>query len=313
MTALHDDLTKTNADGTIDVRRVLIVANPKAGAFSLRVLAEIETALNRNALYVETRCSEKQGDIREIVATIGEGFDVVAVYGGDGSINEAVAGLRDIAGRPPALALIAGGTTNVLALETKTGFVSTQVAQDISDGRTMPLHYGLANGQPFVLMASAGSDAAVVHRFPRRLKKAIGKWAYIAAAIAQKREARTPDVLVKTEDRTRACRIAICANASRYGGDFVLAPNTHAMRAGLQFVLIEDDSLLSLLRIGWCLLTRRRLDMAGVSIFAADAAEIDAQPAAPAQLDGDPFGVTPLQIRVAPTPLKLIKTARRTE
>jgi diacylglycerol kinase (ATP) len=308
MTDLDKDQTcKTDGDGTINVRRVLIVANPKAGGFSEAALTTIEAALIRNGLHVDTRRSAKQGDIRETVAAIGETFDVIAVHGGDGSVNEAVAGLHEISGMRPALAVIAGGTANVLALETNSGFTSSRVAQDIMDGRTTPLHYGLANGRPFVLMVSAGLDAAVVHRLPRRLKEAIGKWAYIAAVIAQKRRARTPDLLVKTAGRTIACRIAICANASRYGGDFVVAPDTHAMRAGLRLVLVKDDSLLGLLRVGWRLLARRPLDVSGVCMFGANDAEIDAMPAAPAQLDGDPFGMTPLHVTTAHSPLKLIR------
>ena len=129
----------THDDETIEVRHVLIVANPKAGGFSESTLAAIEAEFVRNFVNVETRRSAKRGDIRQTVAAIGGAFDVVAVHGGDGSINEAVAGLRQIAGRRPALALIAGGTANVLALETETGFASRRIAQDIMEGRTTPV------------------------------------------------------------------------------------------------------------------------------------------------------------------------------
>jgi YegS/Rv2252/BmrU family lipid kinase len=311
MTDPENELTHaTPDDETIEVRHVLIVANPETGGFSESTLAKIEAEFVRNVLHFETRRSARKGDIRQTVAAIGGAFDVVAVHGGDGSINEAVAGLRQIAGRRPALALIAGGTANVLALETGTGLASSQIAKDIMDGRTSPLHYGLANGQPFVLMASAGFDAAIVHRIPRCLKAALGEWAYIAAAIAQKRRARTPDLLVTIAGRTIVCRIAICANASRYGGDFIIAPETHATRPGLQLVLVKDDSLLGLLRIGWRLLAGRSLEGAGVQTLGADEIEIAAVAPAPVQLDGDPFGTTPLHATIAPAPLRLIKAKR---
>ena len=235
----------------------------------------------------------------------------MAVHGGDGSINEAVAGLCQIEGRRPALALIAGGTANVLALETGTGLASLRIAQDIMDGRTTPLYYGLANGRPFLLMASAGFDAAVVHQCPSGLKATLGKWAYIAAAIALKRRARTPDLLVTVAGRTLVCRIAICANASRYGGDFVIAPETHATRPGIQLVLVEQDGLLALLRIGWRLLTGSSLEGAGVLTLGADEIEIAAIAPTPTQLDGDPLGKTPLHVTTADPPLRLIKAKRR--
>ncbi len=312
MTDPENELTRaTHDDETIEVRDVLIVANPKARGFSESTLATIEAEFVRNFLNVETRRSAKRGDIRQTVAAIGGAFDVVAVHGGDGSINEAVAGLRQIAGRRPALALIAGGTANVLALETETGFASLHIAQDIMEGRTTPLHYGLANGRPFLLMASAGLDAAIVHQIPSGLKAAFGKWAYIAAAIARRRRARTPDLLVTVAGRIIVCRIAICANASRYGGDFIIAPETHATLPGLQLVLIEEDSLLGLLRIGWRLLAGSTLEGAGVRTLGADEIEIAAVAPTPTQLDGDPFGTTPLHVRIAHAPLRLIRARRR--
>jgi diacylglycerol kinase (ATP) len=307
----ENELTRAaQGDETLEVRHVLIVANPKAGGFSESTLATIEAEFVRNRLNVETRLSAKRGDIRQTVAAIGGAFDVVAVHGGDGSINEAVAGLRQIAGRRPALALIAGGTANVLALETETGLASLHIAQDIMDGKTTPLHYGLANGQPFLLMASAGLDAAVVHHCPSGLKAAFGKWAYIAAAIALKRRTRTPDLLVTVPGQSIVCRIAICANASRYGGDFIIAPETHVTRPGLQLVLVEDDSLLGLLRIGWRLLTGSRLEEAGVRTLGADEIEIAAVASTPTQIDGDPLGTTPLHVTTADPPLRLIKARR---
>ena len=306
------ELTRaTHDDEIVEVRHVLIVANPKAGGFSESTLAKIEAEFVRNHLNVETRRSAKSGDIRQTVAAIGGAFDVVAVHGGDGSINEAVAGLCQIEGRRPALALIAGGTANVLALERETGSASLHIAQVIMDGRTTPLHYGLANGRPFLLMASAGFDAAVVHQCPSGLKAAFGKWAYIAAAIALKRRARTPDLLVTVAGRSIVCRIAICANASRYGGDFIIAPETHAARPGLQLVLVEDDSLIALLRIGWRLLTGSSLEGAGVRTLGADEIEIAAIAPTPTQLDGDPLGTTPLHVTTAHPPLRLITAKRR--
>jgi len=307
----HDTRQAIDQDGAIETRHVLIVANPKAGGFSEATLATIAAALAENARHVEQRLSTREGDIRDIVADIGGAFDVVAVHGGDGSINEAVDGLRRIEGRRPALAIIAGGTANVLALETGARFDATQIARDIIDGRTTPLHYGLANGRPFVLMASAGLDAAVVHGLSRRLKAAIGKGAYVAAAIAQKLRPRTPDLVVTAAGQSIVCRLAICAKASRYGGDFVVAPGTHATRAGLQLVIVENDGLLNLLRIGWRLMTGGRVDDAGLYALAADEVDIAAVSPAPAQVDGDPFGTTPLRATLATPPLKLIG-ARRT-
>lgn len=291
---------------TIEVRRVLVVANPQARGYAPRKLAAIRTELERSGVDVSLEHSAARGDIERIVADRGGDFDVVAIHGGDGTINEALAGLRSLSGKRPALAIVAGGTANVLAIETGAGFDARSVARAILAGRVTPLHYGLVNGRPFVLMASAGLDAAVVRHTPPRLKAVLGKWAYVAAAFALKREKPTPDLLVTTQGETIRCRLAICANSARYGGDYVIAPETSATRAGLQLVLVTDDSVAALLRLGRRMMTGKPLAGAGVRTLPAQSATIAADAAAPAQVDGDAFGQTPLAVTAAPEPVRMI-------
>ena len=120
----------------VTTRRVLIVANPKARGHAPRKLAAIRDALARDGVAVDLMQSQARGDIERIVADIGAGFDVIAVHGGDGTINEAIAGLRTISGAQPALAIIAGGTANVLASETRAARDADAIAATIRDGRT---------------------------------------------------------------------------------------------------------------------------------------------------------------------------------
>ena len=79
----------------------------------------------------------------------------LVIAGGDGSINEALTGFQDHPD-PPQLAVIPFGTANVLALELGLPRTPRAIAEMIFQERTKPLHYGIANGRPFVLMASTG-------------------------------------------------------------------------------------------------------------------------------------------------------------
>jgi len=291
----------------IATRRVLIVANPKARGYAPRKIETIRATLLREDIAVDVAQSQARGDIERIVAERGGAFDVIAAHGGDGTINEAVAGLRAIAGAQPALAIIAGGTANVLAIETRARRDATTIAAAIRAGRTEPLYYGLANGRPFVLMASAGLDAAVVARTSPRLKSALGKWAYVASAFALKRRrAKTPDIIVAAGGETLRCRLAICANTARYGGDYVIAPQTSATKPGLVLVAIADDGLVSLLRIGWRMMTGRGLEGAGVRLLDVREATLASASTTAAQVDGDPFGATPLRACAVEAPVRLI-------
>ena len=102
------------------------------------------------------------------------------------------------------------------------------------------------------------------------------------------------------------CRLAICANSARYGGDYVIAPGTSATRPGLALVVIADDSLGALLRIGFRMLSGRGLEGAGVRILDVSEATLAAAQETAAQIDGDPFGATPVHAACAAEPVRLV-------
>lgn len=94
---------------------IRVVVNPTAGAGSAgRRVLEISTALNRAGLRHEIVETRRPGDATRLVREArGDGADVCAIVGGDGTINEAVQAYIDESGAPvagPDLALIPAGT-----------------------------------------------------------------------------------------------------------------------------------------------------------------------------------------------------------
>lgn len=174
-----------------------------------------------------------------------------AIHGGDGSISEAIAGLHRRRGRRPVLVVIPGGTADVLAKELDLPVASSRIAQSIINGKTLPLHYGLANGRPFFLMATAGFDASVVYAISPRLKQLMGKFAFVVAAVKLLFQEKLPDVLVEAEGQTIRCRLAIVANSGCYGGGYRISPDNSVIRPGLRLISLTDDNFISLVRAGW--------------------------------------------------------------
>ena len=91
--------------------RVLLVVNPVARTVSKPTLAVIEKALSAD-FRLEVIETKERGHANEIAAqAIDEGTDLVVVFSGDGTINEAV---NALAGSETALGVIPGGATNIL-------------------------------------------------------------------------------------------------------------------------------------------------------------------------------------------------------
>jgi diacylglycerol kinase family enzyme len=92
-------------------QRLLLVVNPVARTMSKPVLAVIEKALSAD-FRLEVSETKERGHASELSAQAAhEGVDLVVVFSGDGTINEAV---NALAGTETALGVLPGGATNIL-------------------------------------------------------------------------------------------------------------------------------------------------------------------------------------------------------
>lgn len=287
------------------LRRILILANPTAGAFRRVKLDAVTRHLSRAGHHVTVQLTRRAGDIRETCQALPDRFDLVVIAGGDGSVNEALAGFQRMRD-PPDLAVIPFGTANVLALELRLPRRPKALAAMISAGRTVPLSYGRANGHPFVLVVSAGYDAAVVHSLPLGLKRRFGKLAYALIAMKHVFGQRTPDVLATVDGETITCRLAAVTNVSRYGGPFVVCPDASATEPGLHFIGLRKDDPMSIVRIGLALLAGRIAHQPDVVIRPADQVRLAAMAPVPCQIDGDRFATTPVMIQPGLRPIPIL-------
>ncbi|AXS39502.1 YegS/Rv2252/BmrU family lipid kinase [Breoghania sp. L-A4] len=288
-----------------DARKILIIANPTAGGFRAAVLDRIAAALRGDGRAVELHLTSRAGEIGEICSNPNLAVDIVVVAGGDGSVNEALTGFEAIVA-PPALAVVPFGTANVLACELSLPRRADAIARMILRRRTRPLHYGTANGRPFVLMASCGFDAEVVHAVPLKLKRRLGKAAYVLSAFKVVVGRPRRDIAVEIDGETLRCRLAVVANSSHYGGPFVLCPQAGATREGLHLIALMNDSFPALVRVGIALLRGRLSRARDVVMRPVTHAVLRADEPVAAQIDGDPFGTTPIEVAPAARALTII-------
>ena len=286
---------------------VLILANPTSGGYRPKVLAEIRDRLREAGRTAILRATRHAGEIGEICSDPSLNADTVVIAGGDGSVNEALTGFREHPS-PPKLAVIPCGTANVLALEMKLPHDPEAIAQMIAKGRTRDLHFGLANGHPFVLMASAGFDAEVVHALPLALKRRLGKLAYVFTALRIGFRRKGVPLTVTIDGTDHTAKYAIATNARHYGGPFVICPHTDASEGDLYMLLIGRDDPWATFLLGVALLCGRVHKTRAAKLIPFKKVRISASCPAAAQVDGDPFGVTPLEVESTGQYIRLIAT-----
>jgi diacylglycerol kinase family enzyme len=165
--------------------RLLLIVNASASSVTARARVVIQKALAADHQVTVAETSRRGHATRLAQGAAAAGLDVVAVLGGDGTLNEAANGL---AGTQTALAPLPGGSTNVFARTI--GFTNDPIEATgellgaLGDGRIFPVGLGNVNGRYFLFHVGVGFDATVVAQVERRaaLKRYLGPALFIGAA-----------------------------------------------------------------------------------------------------------------------------------
>ena len=169
-----------------EAKRMLVIVNPYATTMSVRLKNLVVYAL-QGRYDVQVVETEHRGHATElIIAATEERFDVVAAFGGDGTVNEVANGL---AGTGTPLTVLPGGSNNVFAkmLSIPNDVVdATENLLGLADRwKPRAIDLGRINGRWFTFAAGVGLDASVVERVDAHpdLKAKYGAWYYTQAAI----------------------------------------------------------------------------------------------------------------------------------
>jgi diacylglycerol kinase (ATP) len=206
------------------VRRGLLVYNPTAGQRDRR--ADMSALIDRQrqrGLELVNAPTSGPGDATEIVKTfLPRGLEVVAVCGGDGTISEAARGLE---GSSVPLAVLPGGTSNVLAIELGIPTALEKAEELFYDGEVHVLRLAHADGRSFLLWAGAGLDARVMGNMRFAWKRLLGRAGIFPTAIKEFLQYEFPRLEVTIDGEAYPATFAVACRASHYGGKWIIAPD----------------------------------------------------------------------------------------
>jgi diacylglycerol kinase family enzyme len=188
--------------------RILLIVNASASSVTARARVIIQHSLGADHDLTVAETSRRGHATRLALGAAADGAEVVAVLGGDGTLNEAANGL---AGTTTALGVLPGGSTNVFArtigmandpLLATTQLLAALARQpeghDGIDAQTSAgpgpgpfpggirsVSLGNVNGRYFLFHVGFGFDAAVVAEVEKRsfLKRHFGAIVFVGAAI----------------------------------------------------------------------------------------------------------------------------------
>lgn len=280
-----------------------IIYNPVAGQRRGRRFRAVLAALAGLGVSVELLHTEGPGHATVLARRLAQegGRRLVAVAGGDGTINEAVNGL---AGSDRALGLIPLGTANVLALELGLPRDPAGIAAVLAGGATRRIHLGQVvsalGPRYFVMMAGVGYDAHVVAGVSPAWKRRVGKLAYVGEMVRQLRRFHfTPYRLSLDGGAPLDAASAIIANGHYYGGAFVCAPAADLGRDRLEACLFRRGGRWGAIGYGFALGLNLVPRLGSVTLLPFRDLTVDGPAGDPIQGDGDVIGHLPARISLA--------------
>jgi diacylglycerol kinase family enzyme len=238
------------------------------------------------------------------------GAELVVAAGGDGTINEIAEGLTH--SRTP-MAVLPGGTANVLAVETKVGLDLEKAAERLPllrERRISVGHVTCEDGRVsrhFLLMAGIGLDAHIVYNVDAALKARAGKLAYWAAGW-HVLGTRLPEFDIEVDGERRRCSFALVTKVRNYGGDFSIAQNVTLFDDRFEVVLFEGRSTFRYVKYLLGLAFKRVSGMKGVTILQGRrvVASSPEDERVYVQIDGEFAGRLPAEIEIVPDALTLM-------
>lgn len=164
-------------------KKVLVLINPNSGKKnSKESVLDALNVFSANNYQMEIYLSQKPMDVTRYIEENGERFDAVAVFGGDGTLNEATNGLMKLKHKP-VISYFPTGTMNDFGTNFGLTNDMKQCANIACVGHIESFDVGKINSRYFNYVAGFGAFCNVSYETKQELKKQIGNLAYIIKAI----------------------------------------------------------------------------------------------------------------------------------
>lgn len=303
-----------------NLRNALLIHNPNAGnggRARRRLLDHARRILSRGGIEADLQETSAPGEATEMARrATAEGRQLVIACGGDGTLNEVVNGLaaRQNGHRVP-MALLPGGTANVLAKELGLPWDIPSAAEELVHGEIKEIALGLATplDQPakkryFLSVAGAGPDGMIVYSIDLDLKARVGILAYWWQGAREVLRYKFPHFRVVSGEQKLDVSLVVVGRTKHYGGPFCITTEADLFADHFEMMALTTQSGFRYLSYLPTLWLGKLRGTQGVHFWKAGSLLCEPLNASPvyAQVDGEPLARLPVEFKIVPRALKLL-------
>ena len=279
--------------------RIKVIINPAAGVAE-PVLSVLNDVFPLADIDWDVAITHESGDgVTEARAAASDGYDLIGVYGGDGTVAEVASALAE--GGPPVL-LLPGGTGNALAEDLGIPPLLANAAAlaigDAAEVRRVDL--GCSGDRWFVLRLTMGFEAEMVAAATREMKDRYGWLAYALTGLQTLTAPpmATYSMVIDGENIEAEGLAAIVANSAGSGMAGVRLSNDVDVSDGLLDVIVVHNPDF----FGWlgsAADAAQGLEPRMLSRWRGTVIHVESDPAQAVLADGEDAGSSPIDVTVA--------------
>jgi diacylglycerol kinase (ATP) len=280
--------------------RATVIVNPIAGPGRTATIGTcvdlVKSTLATHQCEADVRVTTGPNDAyRFATEAVAGKVDVVAAWGGDGTVNGAAAG---VTGTGIPLAIIPGGSGNGLARDLSIPFDAVQALTIAATGNVRAIDAGDLHGSLFFNVAGVGLDARIAGRLATKGHRR-GLMGYVLATVSELRSYQACAYSIsKVTDADgnpitgdlidhKAMFIAL-ANSRQYGSGAQIAPKALLDDGLMEVVVVEPMSPLQIARQLPAFFGGTLAAGPGIVMRSAAAMEISCGEPIPFHVDGEP-------------------------
>lgn len=220
-------------------KHLVFIINPRSGVDRQKAIQNaIDTTLDQQQYSYEIQYTQyaKHGTLLAKEAAAKGAYAVVAV-GGDGSVNDIVAGLLDT---DTCLAIIPKGSGNGMARTMGIPLKEQEAIAVINKGNEIKMDIGYANERPFISNAGVAFDALISRKFAKSVRRGFAIYSWLVTKYLWVYKAWKWDIEIDGKPLQEKAFIITVANGRQFGYNFQIAPDANWTDGLFDVVIIRN-------------------------------------------------------------------------
>ncbi|MEK5148290.1 diacylglycerol kinase (ATP) [Psychrobacillus psychrotolerans] len=278
------------------MKRARIIYNPTSGRELFKKnLAEVLETLEIAGYETSCHATTREGDATEAARkAVENGFDIIIASGGDGTLNEVVAGVSEFEKRPK-IGLIPMGTTNDFARAVHIPRDIKKAVEIIVKGDSIPVDVGLVNDRYFINIAGGGRITELTYDVPSKLKTMLGQLAYYLKGIEMLPSIKSTRVRIEYDGEVfeDEAMMFLVGLTNSVGGFEKLAPSSSINDGLFSLLILKKLNIAEFIRVASLALRGEHLTDPHVIFKKAKHIKVTSDDMVLLNLDGEYGGVIP--------------------